>query len=55
MYYIAKFIQATGLTIILIGFIQKFPQLMNPKTILLGIAIFTSGWIIQRFLLKGKT
>ena len=55
MYYFSKLIQATGLIIIFIGFIQKFPQLMSPKTILLGITVFTSGWIIQKFLLKGKS
>ena len=52
MYYLAKLAQAAGLTIILIGFLRKFPHLMNPRILLVGIALFLFGWIIDQFLLK---
>ena len=52
MYYIGKLAQAAGLTIILIGFIQRFPNLMDYKTLLLGVAIFLFGWIINKFFLQ---
>lgn len=52
MYYIAKIAQATGLTIILIGFLRDFPRLMNPKILGTGIMFFLLGWIVQRFMLK---
>ena len=48
MVFISKFIQAAGLTIILIGFIQRFPELMNPKLFLLGLGVFMLGWLIGR-------
>jgi len=52
MYYLIKLIQATGLTLILIGFIKNFPELMDMKLFGYGIAFFASGWIIQKLLLK---
>jgi len=52
MYYAAKILQAAGLSIIMIGFIQKFPKLMYPKILVLGIGLFMTGWFINRFLLR---
>jgi len=52
MYYLTKLIQATGLTIILIGFLYKFPALMSPKILLAGLVIFGSGWSIEKFILR---
>ena len=52
MYYVAKLFQAAGLTIIVIDFIIKFPQLMNQRIFMLGILLFVSGWLINRYLLK---
>ena len=49
MYWIAKFVQAVGLAMILIGFIQRFPQLMSPKIFLLGLGVFMAGWLINRY------
>jgi hypothetical protein len=54
MYFIGKFLQAAGLTILLIAWIQKFPNLMSYKTLAIGICTFASGWIITQFLLKNK-
>ena len=52
IYYLAKFIEATGLVVILFGFIRHFPHLMDHKTLGIGILIFLSGWLIEAFLLK---
>jgi len=52
MYYLGKILQATGLTIILIDFLRKFPQLMSRTVLCVGIGIFTFGWIINRFFIK---
>lgn len=54
MYYIAKFFQAAGLTIILVGFLLRFPALMNPRLFLLGLILFGTGWVINHFMLKTK-
>ena len=48
MYYLAKFLQAAGLTIILIDFIRRFPNLMNMRVLGAGIAVFTFGWLLER-------
>ena len=54
MYYLAKVLQAAALTIILAGFLLKFPHLMSRTTLGIGIALFTLGWATQRFLVKGQ-
>ncbi len=52
IYYIAKIAQATGLTVILFGFLRDFPRLMNPRIFGTGAFIFLLGWTIQQFMLK---
>ena len=52
MYYLAKFTQAAGLTIILIGFLIKFPSLMDFRVFGIGIMFFLFGWIIQWLIIK---
>jgi len=52
MYYLIKLIQATGLTLILIGFIKNFPELMDFKIFLIGVIVFLSGWVVQKFMLQ---
>ncbi len=52
MYYLAKLIQATGLTIIAFDFLKNFPQLMSMKILGMGIMLFTSGWLIQKFQIR---
>jgi hypothetical protein len=47
MYYIAKFLQAAGLTITMIGFLARFPKLIDMKIFSLGSLIFAGGWILQ--------
>ncbi|MBI5150313.1 MAG: hypothetical protein HZA28_06050 [Candidatus Omnitrophica bacterium] len=54
LYYLAKIAQATGLAVILVGFIGHFPALMNMRMFWTGTAVFFFGWIIQRFALKSK-
>ncbi len=52
MYYLAKGLEVLGLTVIAIGFIIKFPALMDPKLLLAGGIIFACGWIIENYLLE---
>lgn len=52
MYFLAKFLQAAGLGTILVGFIIKFPALMDMKIFFFGGIVFFSGWILQKYGLK---
>jgi len=52
VYYIGKILQATGLTIILIGFLQAFPELMSHRQLMVGVLIFCCGWLTDKFLLR---
>ena len=49
MYYISKGFQFVGLLVIGIGFISKFPQLMDYKLIGIGLVFFIMGVAIQKF------
>ncbi len=52
MYYMAKSLQLLGIFSILIGFIIKYPTLMNPKLFLASLIIFGSGMAIEKYILK---
>ena len=52
MYYLAKLAQLAGLAVIALGFLGKFPALMNPRLLGVGILLFAFGWIVQKYLLK---
>jgi len=52
MFYIGKCAQAAGLTIILVGFIKYFPDLMSYRILISGIVLYLFGWVSNRFLLK---
>ena len=52
MYYIGKILQACGLAIILVGFLRRFPELMDHRSLLVGIMVFFCGWLVDRYLLK---
>lgn len=52
MYYAAKMLELLGMTIIGVGFLIKFPKLMEPKLLLMGIICFASGWLIEKYILK---
>jgi len=52
MYYLAKIAEATGLTIVLVAFVSKFPDLMSHQVLMLGILIFIFGILIENFLLN---
>ena len=49
MYYIGKGLQFVGLTIIGLGFISHFPNLMDYKFIGVGLIFFFMGWIVRKF------
>ena len=48
MYYISKGFQLVGLLIIGVGFINKFPQLMDYKLLGIGMVFFIMGVAIQK-------
>ena len=52
MYYVGKLIQGLGLTIILFDYLRTFPELMSRMILVIGVAMFTFGWVLNRFLLK---
>ena len=49
MYYISKGFQLVGLLVIGVGFINKFPQLMDYKLLGIGVVFFIMGVAIQKF------
>ncbi len=52
MYYVAKFLEFLGMAIIGIGFIIKFPALMDPRFFGFGLSFFFMGWVIENYILK---
>ena len=51
MYYVAKALELLGMFIIAVGFIIKYPGLMDPKLLLSGMICFGSGWVIEKYIL----
>ena len=52
MYYFAKLIQFGAMAMIAMGFLLKFPELMDPKLFMAGIIIFLVGWTMEKTMLK---
>jgi hypothetical protein len=52
MYYISKGFQFVGLLVIGIGFISKFPQLIDYKLLGIGLAFFIMGLAAHKFILQ---
>ncbi len=52
MYWAAKAFQAGGLGLMALGFIKYFPNLMPRTIVMIALAFFAVGWVIQRFCLK---
>jgi len=51
LYYAAKGLELLGMFIIAVGFIIRYPGLMDPKQLLAGIICFGSGWVIEKYIL----
>ena len=51
MYYAAKGLEILGMTVIGVGFVIKFPKLVDPKLLLAGIVCFVVGWAIEKYIL----
>ena len=49
MYYFSKGFQLVGLLVIGVGFINKFPQLVDYKLLGIGLIFFIMGVIVQKF------
>jgi|TARA_B100000959_G_scaffold16302_1_gene15951 hypothetical protein len=52
VYHAAKALELLGMFMIAVGFVVKFPKLMDPRLLLAGIICFGSGWIIEKYILK---
>ena len=52
MYYVAKALQAAGLGVMALGFMQNYPRLLPRGLFLISIVLFLSGWLIQTYVLK---
>ena len=52
MYYFAKVLQAGGLTVIVIDFFRRFPEVMNRKILAAGIGLFFCGWVIEKVMVR---
>ena len=52
MYYAAKALELLGMFMIAVGFVVKFPKLMDPKLLLAGLVLFGAGWTIEKYILK---
>ena len=49
MYYFSRGFQLVGLLVIGGGFINKFPQLLDYKLLVIGLVFFFMGIAIQKF------
>ena len=52
MLTLGKLFQAMGIAIVGIGFISGFPELINWKSALLGIVLFSIGWSVEQYFVK---
>ncbi len=52
MYYLAKILELLGMFILGISFVINFPELINWNFFIVGIAFFTMGFMIEKFVLK---
>lgn len=44
--------QAAGMAVILVGFVRRFPEVMSYRLFVLGVGLFTAGWLLGRSFLK---
>ena len=52
MYYFSKGFQLVGLLVIVAGFINKFPQLVDYNLLGIGLVFFIMGVAIKKFGLR---
>jgi|TARA_X000001036_G_scaffold108884_1_gene102045 hypothetical protein len=52
MYYLAKILELLGMFILGVSFVINFPELINWNFFIVGIAFFTMGFMIEKFVLK---
>lgn len=48
VWWVGKLLQALGLIVVAAGFLMRFPELMSPRVLFLGIGFFVSGYLIER-------
>ena len=52
MYYVAKFLEASGLALLAYAFVRTFPEKLNYRVFGVSALLFVCGWIIEKYLLK---
>ena len=52
MYYLAKTLELIGMITIGVSFVISFPALMNWNYFIVGVAFFSVGFMIEKFVLK---
>ena len=52
IFYIAKILEFTGMTIIGVSLYISFPSRMSYESFIIGIAFFMMGYMIEKFVLK---
>lgn len=48
MIYVAKIVQALGLSFLAISFVLTIPNPLRGRDLAVGAAIFIAGWLMQR-------
>ncbi len=48
MIYVAKIVQALGLSFLAISFVLALPHPLRGRDLAVGAAIFIAGWLMQR-------
>lgn len=48
MLYVAKIVQALGLSFLAIRFVLSLPESLRGRDVAIGAAIFIAGWLLQR-------
>jgi hypothetical protein len=55
LYWVAKFLEASGLGFLGYAFIKTFPDRMNYKILGFSVLLFVCGWIMEQYLLKSDS
>jgi len=52
LYYLAKILELIGMLILGVSFVINFPETINWNFFIVGIAFFSLGFMVERFILK---
>lgn len=52
MYYLAKILELVGMLVLGVSFVINFPLTINWNLFIIGVAFFSMGFMIEKFVLK---